>query len=114
MIKLKTLLSENKITAYHGSNVSIKKFDKKFSPQGVFWFNTDEEEIISGNAGALSSKYIMKVELNFQNPAGRVEYNRYGLFELEQMGYDSVKLENGNWIVFNSNNIKVLDVKKRD
>lgn len=113
MLSFKQFISESKkIIAYHGSNVPIKKFNRDFSAQGVFWFSEDKDKILKGESGAASSKYVMTVELNVNKTAGWPEYERYGLGELQDLKYDSVLLDD-DWIVFDAKNIKVIDSEKR-
>jgi hypothetical protein len=100
-----------KLIVYHGSNASIKKFDRNFSAQGVFWFSEDKDKIISGKSGAVSTKYLITVEITVNKTAGWKEYDKYFLQELRQQGYDSIKLDD-NWVVFDSKNIKVVNVEK--
>ena len=100
-----------KIKAYHGSNLPIKKFDKKFSAQGVFWFCEDLDVIVKGESGASSIEYLIEVVLNVKNPAGWDEYEKLGLGQIYDRGFDSIKLDN-SWIIFDSKNIKIVRVKK--
>lgn len=111
MIKLKQLLFEKSIIAYHGSNVSIKKFDRKYSAQGVFWFSEDKQKILKGESGAVSSKYIITVKLNVKKTAGWNEYEPLSLGEIENLGFDSIKLDD-DWIIFDNKNIKIVKVEK--
>jgi hypothetical protein len=101
------------IIAYHGSTHPIKKFDRSFSAQGVFWFSDDKDKILRGESGAASTKYIIQVQLNVKNPAGRDEYEKYGLDEIEQRGFDSIKLED-DWVIFDRKKIKILKIEKVD
>lgn len=113
MINFKKYLSEKKIiTAYHGSNVPIDKFNSKFSAQGVFWFSDNKKEITSGKSGAASTKWIMTVKLKVNKTAGWDEYDKLGLGQIEDMGYDSIKLYD-DWIIFNAKNIKVVSKDQR-
>jgi len=98
-------------TAYHGSAVPIKKFDRKFGAQGVVWFSIDRDNILRGESGAQSVKYIMTVELTVNNPAGWDEYDKYFLQQLEESGYDSVELDE-NWIIFDPENVKWISTEK--
>ena len=98
-------------TAYHGSAVPIKKFDRKFGAQGVVWFSIDRDNILRGESGAQSVKYIMTVELTVNNPAGWDEYDEYFLQQLEESGYDSVELDE-NWIIFDPENVKWISTEK--
>lgn len=109
--KLKNILLEKTITAYHGSNAPIKKFDRKYSSQGVFWFSEDKEKIIRGKSGALSFKYIITVKLNVKKIAGWKEYEPLSLGEIENEGFDSIKLDN-DWVIFDNKDIKVTNIEK--
>ena len=101
-----------KIIAYHGSNVPIRKFSTDYGAQGVIWFTQDRNKIISGESGALSSNYIMKVELDVDKVAGWPEYDKLFLKQIEDQGYDSIKLDD-NWVIFDPKRIKVLQIEQR-
>ena len=98
------------VVAYHGSNVPIKKFSRDFGAQGVIWFSEDKDKILAGESGACSSKYIMKVELTIDKSAGWDEYDKLGLQQIEDEGYDSIHLDD-DWIIFDPNRIKVIDIE---
>ena len=102
---------KKKILAYHGSPVAIKKFDNKFSSQGVFWFSVDKEEILGGSSGASSVKYLITVELTVNKTAGWDLYDKLSLDEIEQQGYDSILLDD-DWVIFDTKNIKITDTTK--
>jgi len=106
------LNESHKLIVYHGSNTPIKKFDKVFSAQGVFWFSEDKDKILRGDSGAVSSKYLITAEITVDKIAGWKEYDKYFLQELKQQGYDSIKLDD-DWVVFDAKNIKVLDIEER-
>ena len=103
---------ERTVVAYHGSNVPIRKFSRDFGAQGVMWFTEDKDKIISGESGALSSKYIMKVELTVDKTAGWEEYDKLYLKQIEDEGYDSIQLDD-NWIMFDPKRVKVIGVEER-
>ena len=103
---------ERTVVAYHGSNVPIRKFSRDFGAQGVMWFAEDKDKIISGESGALSSKYIMKVELTVDKTAGWEEYDKLYLKQIEDEGYDSIQLDD-NWIIFDPKRVKVIGVEER-
>ena len=110
MKKYIPLYESNKVIAYHSSNVPIKKFDYKYaSREGGFWFSTDLDSITNGTSGAVSTKYIMKVELSLNNTAGWDEYEDQLTDELIRDGYDSIKLDD-DYIVFDPKRIKVLKI----
>ncbi len=96
---------------YHGSDHYFNKFDVRRSAQGVFWFSEDKEDILSGKAGIGIPKYLYTVNLNVRNPAGWDEYQKLFLQQIKNMGFDSIKLDN-NWVVFDSDNIKIIKKEK--
>jgi len=105
-------ISEKTIRAFHGTNKPFDKFDRNFSAQGVFWFSEDIELIKNEESGAVSSKYIASVDLRVNNVAGWDDYDRKFLDQIEQEGFDSVKLDQ-YWIIFDSNRIKINEWYKR-
>lgn len=100
-----------KVVAYHGSPVPIRKFDRNFSAQGVFWFSEDEDKILRGDSGASRVKYMITVELNIKKAAGWKEYEKLGLGQIDQEGYNSIKLDD-DWVMFDNKDIKITDVTK--
>lgn len=98
--------SQNSIKAYHGSNKLFNKFDTIHTAQGILWFSEDLNDILSGNSGALSSKYIYEVQLNVSNPAGWEEYDKLYLDQIRQQGFDSIHLYD-NWVIFEENRVKI-------
>ena len=100
------------VTAYHGSNVPIQNFSRDHGAQGVMWFSEDKDKIIRGESGALSSKYIMKVELNIENTTGWDDYDEKFLQQIEDEGFDSIQLDD-DWIVFDPARVKVVGVEER-
>tara|TARA_Y100000310_G_scaffold323659_1_gene384368 strand:- start:607 stop:1260 length:654 start_codon:yes stop_codon:yes gene_type:complete len=103
--------NENKIVAYHGSDRPITEFSREFGAQGVMWFSEDKDKIVRGESGACSSKYIMTVELDVKNPAGWSEYDKLFLQQIEEQGYDSIKLDD-NWVMFDPTKIKVTEIEE--
>jgi hypothetical protein len=99
---------ERKIIAYHGTRQPFESFDIQHAPMGVFWFSENIESIKDESAGALSNKYIATVELKVEKTAGREDYEKYFLQQLEDMGYDSINLEE-DWVVFDTDRIRILD-----
>jgi len=100
------------VTAYHGSNVPIQNFSRDHGAQGVMWFSEDKDKIIRGESGALSSKYIMKVELNIENTTGWDDYDEKFLQQIEDEGFDSIQLDD-DWIIFDPARVKVVGVEER-
>jgi hypothetical protein len=84
----------NPLVVYHGTNDKFKKIDMKKGSQGVFWFTSNKDSIVSGKSGAQGTKYIMEFYVNIKNPAGWKEYDNYSIGELEGLGYDGVILKN--------------------
>ena len=103
------LLESKQIVAYHGSNVPIKKFDKKyFSPEGGFQFSEDLDFIKNGESGAVGNKFIMKVKLTVNKIAGWDEYDDMLIDQILDAGYDSINLDD-DWIIFEPKQIKIID-----
>jgi hypothetical protein len=100
--------SGNPLIVYHGSNSQIKKFDPKFSAQGVFWFSSDKNKIEAGESGASSRAFIIPVYLSAQKLAGWKEYEKLGLGQIEEQGYDGIKLDN-DYVIFNPQQIKSIN-----
>ena len=58
----------------------------------------------------MGSKYIMTRDIVLNNPAGWDEYEKYGLGQLRDLGYDGVILPQGDkndFIVFSPRSIKI-------
>lgn len=107
------LTSERRIIAYHGGSRPIRRFDRTKTADGTFWFSEDVDKILRGESGAANVSWLMKVELRVSKVAGWEEYDRYLLDQLQDMGYDSVYLDDvQDWIVFDPDRIEVLEVKK--
>ena len=96
------------VTAYHGSSVPIRRFDPKYSAQGVFWFSEDKDKILRGESGAVSAAHLIKARLRVNKSAGWDEYDRYSLAELENLGYDSIHLDD-DWVIFDPDRIKIVE-----
>jgi hypothetical protein len=98
---------------YHGTDKQFNRFSSKFSSMGgIIWFTTDKSAIERGEVGASGSGYIKELYISMKNPAGWEEYEKYGLGQLEDMGYDGVILPNDedNYVgfVFDPNQIKII------
>ena len=104
-------MESNKVVAYHGGSMPIRKFDRSKTVDGTFWFSEDVDKILRGESGAASVKWLMKVELDVSNVAGWEEYDRYMLDQIEDMGYDAIHLDD-DWILFDPARIRVLEVTK--
>jgi hypothetical protein len=98
------------LICYHGSSKNITTFNTKRSAQGVFWFTTDKNKILSGESGAAATNKIIPVFISAKKIAGWDEYEKLGLGQIEDMGYDAIKLDN-DYIVFDPRKIKSIKNK---
>lgn len=102
-------LNENTYKVYHGTNNQFDKFDFNRATQGIVWFTDSIDSIKKGEHGGQGSKYIMTRYITINNPAGWEEYEKYGLQQLEDMGYDGVILPQGDktdYFVFSNKSIR--------
>lgn len=100
----------NPLVCYHGTSKSFSTFNRKHSAQGVFWFTSDKNKIIAGEAGAASRDAIIPVFLSAKNLAGWSEYGKLGLGQIQGRGYDGVKLDD-DYIIFEPTQIKSINNK---
>lgn len=119
MIKLKKILKENNtkpLIVYHGTGSKFRNFNFKNAAQPIIWFTSDKEEIKSGDVGASGKGYIITAEVTINNPAGWPEYERLGLGQLKNEGYDgailSTENDQFNCFVFSPKQIKILKIEK--
>lgn len=98
------------VVAYHGSSVPIRRFSRKFSAQGVFWFSSDKAKILRGESGAVSAQYLMTCKLDVGSVAGWDEYERLGLSQIEAK-FDSIHLDD-DWVIFDTKRIKVTKIEE--
>jgi len=119
MISLKSLINEivNKpLVVYHGTGAQFQKFDLKKSAQGIIWFTSDKNRILSKEVGAGSHGYVITAEVTINNAAGWDEYEKYRFDELQRMGYDGVILPDDattfDCFVFNTSQIKIIKNEK--
>jgi len=89
-------LSENTYKVYHGTNEKFGNFNFKNATQGIVWFTDSPESIQKGEHGGMGSKIIMTRYITINKPAGWDEYEKYGLGQLQDMGYDGVILPQGD------------------
>lgn len=102
-------LNEQTYKVYHGTNQQFDKFDFNRATQGIVWFTDSPESIQKGEHGGAGNKIIMTRYITINNPAGWEEYEKYGLQQLEDMGYDGVILPQGDkndYFVFSNKSIK--------
>lgn len=100
----------NPLICYHGSNKNIASFNSKKSAQGVFWFTSNKDKILSGESGAAGINKIIPVFISAQKIAGWNEYEKLGLGQIEDMGYDAIQLDD-DFIVFDPRRIKSINNK---
>jgi len=120
MIKLKTILLENatKVTVYHGTGESFKRFNMMKSTMGQIWFTSDKEKILKGETGASGHGHIVTAEITLQNPAGWEQYEKMSTAELKRDGYDGAILPENDGtnhfdcVVYSQNQVKVLKIDK--
>lgn len=107
-------INENTYKVYHGTNQVFDKFDLNKATQGIIWFTDSVDSIKKGEHGGQGNKYIMTRFITINNPAGWNEYEKYGLGQIENMGYDGIILSQGNYndyIVFSPKQIRKVEPK---
>lgn len=106
------IVSENTYKVYHGTNQKFSKFNFKNATQGIVWFTDSPESIQRGEHGGAGNNIIMTRYITINNPAGWAEYEKYGLQQLQDMGYDGVILpQEGktDYFVFSPKSISAKD-----
>ena len=114
-IPQENVLNEETYKVYHGTNQEFDRFDLNRATQGIIWFTDNIDSIKSGEHGGQGNKYIMTRYITINNPAGWDEYEKYGLQQLEDMGYDGVILPQGDkndYFVFSNKSIKKTGPKE--
>ena len=101
------------LVCFHGTKERFSKFSTRYSAQGVLWFTSNKNKILAGESGAASSKYIIEVFIKADKIAGWDEYEKYGLGQIESMGYSAIKLDD-DYVVFNPKNVKIIPQKKEN
>ena len=102
-------LAQNTYKVFHGTNQEFEDFDLNLATQGIIWFTDSVDSIKKGEHGGMGNKFIMTRYITLNNPAGWDEYEKLGLQQIEDMGYDGVILPHGteynDYIVFDTKNI---------
>jgi hypothetical protein len=83
---------------YHGTDKIFKEFDVTKTPDGSIWFTDTKNSITKGTSGASGTKTIIKrfIDENKLKLAGWEEYEKYSLQQLQEKGFDGIKLpDNG-------------------
>lgn len=106
-------LNSNTYKVFHGTNQVFDKFDLRKATQGIIWFTDDIDSINNNEHGGMGNKYVMTRYITINNPAGWKEYEKYGLGQIQGMGFDGIILPKGNgkndFIVFSNKNIRKTD-----
>ena len=102
---------------YHGTGIRFRKFNLKYSTQGIVWFTSDKQSIINGENGAAGKGYIITAKVTMKNPAGWDLYHKKSIEELIRDGYDGVILDSTenkqiDCFVWNTDQIKIVKVEK--
>jgi hypothetical protein len=84
--------SGNPIPVHHGTSKKFSKFNIKKGSQPIIWFTSNKSAIEAGEVGAAGKGHIMDLYVSIKNPAGWDEYEKYGLGQLKERGYDGVIL----------------------
>jgi len=106
----------NPLIVYHGTNNDFSRFSLKNAAQPIIWFSSDKDKIERGDAGAAGRSRIISAYLSIKKMAGWNEYEKYGLGQLHDMGYDGAKLDD-DYFVFSPKQIKIIkdsNSKKND
>jgi len=88
------------VTVYHGTGADFTEFDPEMGIGGQTWFTSRKEKAASGYDGAAGRGRLVEAQIDIRNPAGWKEYDKYTLDELMAMGYDGLKLDDGDEIVY--------------
>jgi hypothetical protein len=106
--EVKSFLNEKVYKVYHGTNQKFSRFNPKLTAQGIIWFTDSIDSIKNGEHGGAGNQIIMTRYITINNPAGWDEYQKYGLGQLKDRGYDGVILPDEgvrNYFVFDTKNI---------
>jgi hypothetical protein len=106
--EVQSLLGGNVYKVYHGTNQKFSRFNPKLTAQGIIWFTDSIDSIKNGEHGGAGNQIIMTRYITINNPAGWAEYDKLGLQQIQDRGYDGVILPDGgvtNYIVFSPKSI---------
>ena len=95
---------------YHGTSAKFRRFSIKKMTYGLIWFSSNKSSIENGESGAVGNEVIKELYIRMTNPAGWDEYEKYGVSQLFEMGYDGAILPDKNGFdgfVFNSNQVRI-------
>jgi len=83
---------------YHGTAKKFKDFDIKKSADGTIWFTDNKSKIEKGEVSASGKGYIMEKTIDENNLklGGWEEQDKFSTDELINMGYDGIRLKDGD------------------
>ena len=93
------------LVVYHGTDKAFTEFDSDKTMDGLFWFTSDRNAIDQGEVGAAGRGEVIEAYLKAENLAGWEQYEKLGMGQIMERGYDGVKLDD-TYIVFEPNQIK--------
>lgn len=96
---------------YHATNNTFNRFALNKTTQGIIWFTSNLDDIKNKNVGAQGYGVILELYVYMTNPCGWEEYEKLGLGQLQDRGYDGAILPEGeNFVgfVFNPKQIKIV------
>ena len=98
------------VIAWHVSNNKFKTFDISKSAQGIIWFAKDKDDLLTNLHGASINNtmpvYLYKCAIKTNKIAGWNEYDKYGLWELRRMGYDTINLDD-DLVALDPKNVRI-------
>ena len=107
--------SQTQLTAFHISNEKFNAFDFSLTAQGIIWFAKDKNDLVNNKHGASINNtkpiYLYECSINPHKIANWDEYDKYTLDELEQLGYDTIDLDE-DMAVLDPKIIKILDIER--
>lgn len=114
--ELLSLLCEQELTVYHGTNADFSQFNFDSAAQKIIWFASNRDEILRGDSGAQGTKNLLTLKVRLNKPAGWKEYDQLGLDELQGRGYDGAILPNkdGSFdgFVFDPSQVQIISKER--
>ena len=100
---------------WHISNSQFKRFDPRMTAQGIIWFAKDGNHLVKDLHGASVNNrlpvYLYRCEVKMGKVAGWDEYDKKGLGQLRDDGFDTIELDD-DVAVLNKNSIRILGVQQ--
>jgi hypothetical protein len=84
--------------------IRARGFNFNNAVQRIIWFTFDNN---NQNTGSTYNGDVIELYVSMKNPANWQEYKKYGLSELEHLGYDGALLDE-NGFVFNPNQLYII------